>query len=100
VANLTGVLPLARDELVFSFLIAQSGLSRDKLQGAQDRVMGSLYEQFRKEEILGPETDPLAPKPLVPPPPSPKPGRRKSLKPPAASPKPKAEGSNEPRGVS
>lgn len=99
VANLTGVLPLVRDELVFSFLIAQSGMSRDRLQGAQDRVMASLYELFRKQEILGTDTDPLAPKPLVPPPPSFKQGRRKSLKPPAASPKPKAGGSNEPSGV-
>jgi len=99
VQNLTGVLPLAQDELVFSFLVAAPGQSRARLQTAQDRVLAALYELLRKEEILAHETDPLAPKVLAPPPVSSKPGRKKSLKPPSASPKPKASGSSSPAGV-
>jgi D-alanyl-D-alanine carboxypeptidase/D-alanyl-D-alanine-endopeptidase (penicillin-binding protein 4) len=88
VQNLTGVLALSQDEVVFSFLIAAPGRARIKLQAAQDRITAELYELLRKEEIRTPEFDPLAPKVLAPPPPSPKPGRRKSLPPPSPSPKP------------
>ena len=99
VQNLTGVLPLGQDEVVFSFLIAAPGQSRLKLQGAQDRIVVALYDLLRKEEILVPESDPLAPKVLAPPAPSPKPGRKKSLAPPPPSPKPKAGGSTRTTGV-
>lgn len=99
VQNLTGVLPLEQDELVFSFLISAPGFSRIKLQTAQDRVISALYELLRKDEVRVPDTDPLAPRVLMPPPPSRKPGRKKAFTPPVPSPKPKASGSANQAGV-
>jgi len=92
IQNLTGTFPLAQDEVAFAFLIAAPGLSRAKLQAAQDRILAALYTLFRKEEIVSPDMDPLAPRVLAPPPASSKPGRKRKLKPPPASPKPKAGG--------
>jgi len=99
VQNLTGVLPLEQDELVFSFLIEAPGLSRVRLQTAQDQIVGALYELLRKDEVRVPDADPLAPRVLAPPPPSRKPGRKKTLNPPAPSPKPKAGESASQAGV-
>jgi serine-type D-Ala-D-Ala carboxypeptidase/endopeptidase (penicillin-binding protein 4) len=99
VSNLTGVLPLAQDEVIFSFLVSAPGQSRTALQTAQDKIVTSLYTLLRKEEILSADSDPLAPRVLEPPPASAKPGRKKGLKPPPSSPKPKAGGSAGQTGV-
>lgn len=99
VSNLTGTMPLAQDEVVFSFLVSAPGLSRTTLQSAQDKIVSSLYALLRKEEILSADSELLAPRVLAPPPASAKPGRRKSIKPPPASPKPKAGGSAGQTGV-
>jgi D-alanyl-D-alanine carboxypeptidase/D-alanyl-D-alanine-endopeptidase (penicillin-binding protein 4) len=100
VQNLTGVLPLNQDEVVFAFLISAPGLSRTRLQAAQDHTLAELHTLLRKEEIRVQESDPLAPPALSPPPASHKPGRKKSLKPPSPSPKPKVEGGSSQSGVS
>jgi D-alanyl-D-alanine carboxypeptidase/D-alanyl-D-alanine-endopeptidase (penicillin-binding protein 4) len=99
VQNLTGTFPLAQDEIVFAFLISAPGQPRLKLQAAQDRIVAGLLTALRKEEIVTPDRDPLAPRVLKPPPASPKPGRKRQLAPPASSPKPKAGGGGAQAGV-